>query len=94
MSEEPTYEPNIFEVQIGGRILVTASNSRHALERVQTLLKDRITQYVHPEDTPPRYRVIGVVRHLHVVGEPKRRTIVSERTRGEESETESKKTET
>ena len=77
---EPTYEPNIFEVQIGGRILVTASNSRHALERVQTLLKDRITQYIHPEDTPPRYRVIGVVRHLHVVGEPKRRTIVSEHT--------------
>ena len=71
-----TYEPNIFEVEVKLKLLVTASNSEHAGERLGVLLHDRITQYIHPDDDPPKYKVVGVCRHHEIIGEPRRRTII------------------
>jgi hypothetical protein len=70
------YETNIYEVRATVNIMIVASNPEHAKERLNVLLKDRITQYVHPDDTPPKFKVVGVVRDHHVLGDPKRKVIV------------------
>ena len=73
---EKVYEPNIYEVKFEGTIMVVASNPAHAEERLKVLFNDRITQYTHPDDEPPKFKVVGVVRNVSIVGEPKRKTIV------------------
>lgn len=73
---DSTHETNIYEVDVNVRILIVGSNPAHAVARINELLHDRITQYTHPDDEPPKFKVIGVCRHHRVVHEPKRKTII------------------
>jgi hypothetical protein len=76
--EDKHYDLNLFEVDVSLRMLITASNSKHAIQRVEELFKGRITQYVHPDDTPPKFKVIAVVRETRFLDVPKRKTIIHE----------------
>ena len=69
---ERVYESDIYSVNVTLTVMVTGSNSTHARKRVEELLKSRITQYIHPNDTQPNFKVIGVTGGLHFIGEPRR----------------------
>ena len=86
--EEKQYNPNLFEAELKLKLLVTASNSAHAIARLQVLLDSRITQYVHPEDTLPNYKVIAVVTEKEMMGIPERKVIVEGNTTGPSEHTE------
>lgn len=73
---EKQYTPDIYKVVVTSTMLVTASNPDHAQERVKELLKSRITQYVHPDDDPPQFKVIAVIQGKYFVGHPTRLRIV------------------
>jgi hypothetical protein len=79
---EKHYDPNLFEVEVKLKLLVTASNAAHAISRLGVLLDSRITQYVHPEDTQPQFKVIAVVTQKEVLGIPERKVIVERHTEG------------
>jgi hypothetical protein len=73
---EKSYDPNLFEVDVRLKLLVTASNPTHAIARVQVLLDSRITQYVHPEDAQPLYKVIALVEQKLITQPPTRKRII------------------
>jgi len=87
---EKHYDPNLFEAEVKLKLLVTASNAAHAISRLRVLLDSRITQYVHPEDTQPQFKVIAVVTHKEIQGIPERKVIVEGRTEGSKINNEKK----
>jgi hypothetical protein len=76
--QQAEHETNIFEIRAEITLLVVGSNPQHAEERMNELFRDRITQYTHPDDERPKYKVIGVVRD-HKVNHIKRKVIIEKK---------------
>lgn len=74
---DKVYNPNIYEVDLSQvKLLVTASSEEHAIQRVLELLDNRITQYVHPDDVQPKFKVIALVEDYLVQKPAKRKRII------------------